>query len=659
MYRCNNCFNELDEYKEVCPCCGFRFGDTPKLSYQLFAGSTLAGGRYQIGQVLGSGGFGNIYKAWDTKLSQIVAVKEFFLCGVVNRSPGQKDIIIADKKRAWEFETLRDRFILEARITVQFNSEPDIINVYDYIEENNTAYIVMEFLDGINLSNFMKSNDRFDVNEGVEICTTVCNALEKIHAKGIIHRDISPDNIFMCMDNTVKIIDFGAAKLTEKDDLNLIQIIKPGFAPPEQYDNVSPEGKWTDVYALGATMYYLITGVVPMESTNRKQTEKDTDKAELPSPHELDPAIPEYISNAIMKAMEIDTQLRFKEVKQFRAAINKDKIVLAPKEERKHRKRRKYIGLCAAAVVIAAGTGVSVFNLNKQKEAQTLPDSHITMWYCKSGNSELDEAEANAYEKIIADFNASFDNVTIDVKGFSPSEYATALSTAEEQPNLYEYTQTTSTGEPLSLEEVYNSDEAKQCSVLNEARELYGNSEQIPLGFNAPVFYLNTAKYSCDDNKIDGTFDVKSFSTRSGCDVVLGSRNICDALNDSDAKSQMNAKQIFLKGDAGLYGGYTSDHYDVMEALPAQYKLLYCDFESVPCVYDNLWRANDKGADENKAVIRLLEFMLNNNAQDAIHVQNKSLSLPVNDAVLDVFVNVHSDFEGFFENKGKYDFKKD
>lgn len=659
MYRCNNCFSELDEYKEVCPCCGFRYGDTPKLSYQLFPGTELNGGRYCIGQVLGSGGFGNIYKAWDTKLEQIVAIKEFFLCGVVNRSPGHNDIIVADKKRAWEFETLRERFILEARITVQFNSEPDIINVYDYIEENNTAYIIMEFLDGVNLSNYMKFNGHFDVKEGIKICTTICNALEKIHSKGIIHRDISPDNIFMCMDNTVKIIDFGAAKLTEKDDLNLIQIIKPGFAPPEQYENVTPDGKWTDVYALGATLYYLITGSVPMESTNRKQTENDVDKPELPFPHEVNPEIPEYLSNAIMNAMEIDTQLRFKDVKQFRAAINKDKIVLSPKEARKRRKRKKYIGLSAAAAVIAVGVGISVFYLEKQKAEETLPDSHITMWYCMSGNEELDEAEANAYKKIIEDFNTSFDNVTIKLTGFMPDEYEKALSTSEEQPNLYEYTQVLSTGVSLSLDDVYRSEEARQCSVLGKAKDAYGNSDCLPLGFNAPVIFSNTVKCSYDDNKIDETFDIKSYMAQSENDIVFGSKSFSEALGNIDEKYDKNAKDIFLMSKADFFGGYTSDYYDVREALPAQYKLLYCDFDNVPCVYDNVWRANDNGKNENKAVIRLLEFMLNNNAQDAIHVQNKSLSLPVNDAVLDVFVEVHGDFEGFFENKNNYEFTID
>lgn len=209
MIRCINCFEQINDDNNACPHCGYVKGTPPKELYHLFPGTELEN-RYVIGEVLGFGGFGITYKAWDKKLDFVVAVKEFYPSGIVNRTPGTKDIIIYAKKREKEFYYGKDRFLEEARNMAKFSSEPNIVNVSAFFEENNTAYIVMEFLDGISLSQYLhESEGIIDVASGIQITEAIANALVKIHEKGIIHRDVSPDNIFLCVNGRIKLIDFG------------------------------------------------------------------------------------------------------------------------------------------------------------------------------------------------------------------------------------------------------------------------------------------------------------------------------------------------------------------------------------------------------------------------------------------------------------------
>ena len=386
MVRCVNCFEQYDG-NEICPHCGYKQGTPPQEIYHLFPGTVLAD-RYIIGMVLGFGGFGITYKAWDNKLDTVVAIKEFYLTGVVNRIPGTKEVLVYAKKRQNEFYNGKDRFLDEARNMAKFNSEPNIVNVYEFFEENNTAYIVMEFLDGIPLSRHLEFCEGIiDIKSGLQVTEAIANALIKIHSKGIIHRDVSPDNIFLCGNNTIKLIDFGAARFSADEERLMSIILKPGFAPPEQYEQINKQGPWTDVYALGATLYYIITGVKPEESTNRKI--KDV----LPYPHEINDEIPEYLSNAIMKAMAIDIHMRFQNAQEFLKGIRNEKKVLPVAVEKRRRKNKRIAGVVAALAVVGAGISIAAFNWEKEKSEETLPDSTIQMWYCKSGDKDLDEAE--------------------------------------------------------------------------------------------------------------------------------------------------------------------------------------------------------------------------------------------------------------------------
>ena len=227
-----------------------------------------------VGHSIGSGGFGIVYEAWDTHLSAEIAIKEYYPSGMVNRIPGEKDVIVYQGARSVEFKNGMDHFLEEARSMAKFKNCPNIAPVYDYFEENHTAYFTMERMQGMTFSKYLEMcGGKTDEKTAVEIALAVAEALKVIHKEKVIHRDISPDNIFLCQGKTkVKIFDFGAAMFSVQEEKTMTwQILKPGYAPPEQYATRTKIGPWTDIYALGATLYRALTGKVPVESTNRIQ----------------------------------------------------------------------------------------------------------------------------------------------------------------------------------------------------------------------------------------------------------------------------------------------------------------------------------------------------------------------------------------------------
>lgn len=654
MFLCNNCFSKFDTPFEACPSCGYKEGDAPEQLYHLYPGTKLHD-RYIIGQVLGFGGFGITYKAYDTQLEIIAAIKEYYPSGIVSREPKDPKVNIYNKARRKEYLHGKEGFLDEARNMAKFSSEPDIINVLEYFEENNTAYIVMEFLDGITLSRFISENGgAVDVDTAIQISETVCNALIKIHKEGIIHRDVSPKNIFLCLNGHIKLIDFGAARFSQSENKEMTIVLTPGFAPPEQYEKVIKQGPWTDIYALGATMYYILTGVRPVESTNRTVCD------DLPYPHEINADIPENMSNTVMKAMAMDIHMRFDNVKDLLEALKQNKKVLPVAVEKKRKKRKRTAGLGLASLMLVGGTFAGLYMWNKEKAEETLPDCELTLWYCKSGDQQLDDAELAAYTDIVEDFNASFPNVKVNIEGFEENEYSEKLKNSSEKPNLYEYTDETADAKTLSLKSIYSSNAAKQCSLLKDAPKCFGEKYgQLPLGFAAPAVFVNTTLSEYDESSISKMQDMTDIASGNAAQIVTDSEMFSEVFGDMSAYYDANGAEQFFSENAVVYAAYTTEYLTVRDRLPAMYKMLFCNTDPVPCRYTNIWRACDLDGDENKASLRLLEFMLNNNAQDELHVKNISQSLPINDAVLEVYVSVYDDFTGFFDNKSNYVFVKE
>ena len=640
MKRCNCCFEQYDSVFEICPHCGYVEGDAANELYHLYPGTRLHE-RYIVGQTLGFGGFGITYKAWDENLKTVIAIKEYYPSGLVNRVPGARDVTIFTGNRLKEYNHGLMRFLDEARSMARFNSHKNIINVFEYFEENNTAYIVMEYLEGTTLNDFLKYN-KIDVDSCIDIINKVSSALKDIHKVGIVHRDVSPDNIFLCTNNSVKLIDFGAARFSRDEEKLMTIILKPGFAPPEQYEKVNVQGPWTDIYALGATLYYMITGIKPEESTNRKIEDI------LVRPNEIDPNIPEYVSNTVMQAMALDKHMRFSEISDFEKAINQERRVLPIEKQIKRRKNRRVFGLTAAFLIVIISSSLFYLNWNKQKEEETLPDASISMAFSLSGNAEEDEKKEEALSSIIKEFKVSFPNVEIDVQTYAEDKYKAAVldgGEGENTPILFE-----SSG--LNLAELENTlDLGKMVEQLDNSEyyfldqynTYFPGKKQFPLGFEAPVIYLNKTLSGFDEKGIENLNDLLGVESTAEVDFVT------DKMED--------AKNLFLEGKASAYLSTTALFFDVQSALPARYNLIRVETDDVFAEFTDLWSINQCSKNERKVAERFLRYLVSDNAQDYLYIRGHSRNLPINKYVLGVFCEVYDDFEDFFVDIESYKFE--
>ncbi|HAG68807.1 MAG TPA: hypothetical protein DCL38_02405, partial [Lachnospiraceae bacterium] len=278
---------------------------------------TILHGRYRIGKVLGFGGFGITYMGEDLRDQRRVAVKEYFPGGFVSRHPGK--LMVETTSGYRQFMRGKDNFLQEARIIYHCKNS-HILKIFSLFEENGTAYYVMEYLQGSDLRELLKRNGgRLSWADFEPVVLQIMDALCEVHKEGIIHRDISPDNIYITEDRTAKLIDFGAARALSTEKSRSV-ILKKGYAPPEQYQSHGRQGPWTDIYALGGTMFRALTGEMPPESVERVR--HDT----LKRPETYGIGLPPSVSTAIMKALSLREEQRFQRVEAFRQALMKESI---------------------------------------------------------------------------------------------------------------------------------------------------------------------------------------------------------------------------------------------------------------------------------------------------------------------------------------------
>ncbi|MCM1184486.1 MAG: YARHG domain-containing protein [Roseburia sp.] len=308
---CEYCFKEID--KEPCPHCGFSRGAYVRDPVVLAVGSVLEN-RYIVGGVIGKGGFGITYLAYDRKLERRVAIKEYYPYGLASRSPGNTYVATVGADSMEVFKEGADKFYDEARLVAKFNDNPNIVSVYDFFYENDTVYFTMGFLKGQTLKAYIRDHGVLTAGQTIQVAKDVTNALLAAHHLNVLHRDISPDNIMICSDGTIKLLDFGAARqvLTEGSQ-SLSVILKQGFAPLEQYQKKGKQGPWTDIYALGATLYYALT----LDLLDDPMSRLEDDSAYSSNIHNIDAPLWEIIRKATMlRASE-----RYRDMESFQGAL--------------------------------------------------------------------------------------------------------------------------------------------------------------------------------------------------------------------------------------------------------------------------------------------------------------------------------------------------
>lgn len=324
--RCMGCMNEYSEEFEICPYCGFIENSETESPLHMEPGTYLAD-RYIVGRVVGYGGFGVTYIGWDAKLEQKVAIKEYLPSEFSTRAPGHSQLTVYSGDKAEQFSKGLNQFVDEAKRLAKFQNTTGIVKVFDSFEENQTAYIIMEYLDGETLAAKLKRDGVMSADDAISLLMPIMESLETVHEEGILHRDIAPDNIFITKDGDAKLIDFGAARYaTTGYSMSLTVLIKPGFSPEEQYRTKGDQGPHTDVYSMAATLYKTITGKTPPDSLKRRVEFEKSNKDILFPLHKFAKDIPESTENAIMNALNVRIEDRTPTMAAFIDELKSDSV---------------------------------------------------------------------------------------------------------------------------------------------------------------------------------------------------------------------------------------------------------------------------------------------------------------------------------------------
>lgn len=657
--RCLNCMKEFnipaggEDESNVCPYCGFVENTRPKVLYHLFPGTVLKN-RYTIGVVLGSGGFGVTYKAWDSVLGIVVAIKEYYPATFVQRVPGTKDVIVYDGSKRKEFQDSLERFMEEAQNTAKFDN-PNIVHVDNYFEENNTAYIVMEFLEGISLKDYLKMNgDRIDIKDIDYIFLPIMDALKSIHEQGIIHRDVSPDNIFLCDQGEVKLIDFGAARFSdsEKEKTRSI-ILKPGYAPPEQYQSKSVQGPWTDLYALSATLYRVITGKDPVESVNRFSEEFVKKKDLLVEPKVYLPEIPENLNNTIVKGMSIEPALRFRTVEEFEAAY-KGKKVITPYEARNRKLIRRAIGISVAAFIIAVGAFFVTRMYRDKKKAVDLEAATITVWI--PYEDTMSEQDAKSYgEILISDFKNEYQQIDVEVTVVPENDYSKKLKDASESGSLP--TIFISDDEPddllkqtIQMKGALDYIELSDLNYLGKFESELSNCHSIPTGYYLPVVYVRTNVNDVDAKNIIVS-SIADLKNANGFYVDEKYLEItAKTLGVSEEELQKAGKKAslddFVKNKDVIYYLATTAEYDSLcKKAAGEFEMRPYDVDVVYAETEDCWSISASASESEKIAAEVLEaYIFMDSVQQRRWGSGYNSSFPFDKTAYKAFMGVNGKY---------------
>ena len=348
MTYCPHCMNEASG--SVCKRCGKPLSWEPGLD-QLPAGTMLDGSglhRYLTGAAIGQGGFGITYIAVEPESGRRVAVKECYPIQCAMR--GANGIKVEPKPgQAKQLQGALNSFLDEARLLAKQTELESVVQVLDFFSTNGTAYLVMEYLDGVTLHEKMKSEGRLPSQKLLGMFGPLMRDIGLLHSSGIIHRDISPDNIMWMPDDSLKLLDFGCARSLE-DGKSMSVLLKHGFAPVEQYQTRG-QGAWTDIYSLCATLYYCITGKLPTPAVERLEG------GVLMPPNELGAQLSEKQQAALLWGLEVQPAKRPQTIELLIGQMYSD--IKQPRQRRKRepgpggqKQRTRIISAAAAALVV-------------------------------------------------------------------------------------------------------------------------------------------------------------------------------------------------------------------------------------------------------------------------------------------------------------------
>lgn len=460
MKQCMGCMEMYDASLDVCPHCGYDDSKSSSHILHMIPG-TILHKRYVVGKALGYGSFGVTYIGWDKIMRRKVAIKEYLPSEYATRMIQQKDLIIPNEEaQQVRFEKGKTKFRQEAEKLGKLGKVDGVVYIYDTFEENHTVYIIMEYLQGMTLAAYMAEKGALSQEETMDIMFPILEALDQVHEQGIIHRDISPDNIFMSTDTSgkqqVKLIDFGAARFASSShSKSLTVLLRPGYSPEEQYRSGGEQGPHTDIYAVAAVMYQMVTGIRPADALERRTSIERKKRDLVEDPSKYNKNLTENFETAIMNAMNV----RLEDRTPIAAAFANE-LVSVEKVARRGSYIKKIdffkwplwakiatVGSAFAAIAVIVGVTYWLTHLAKASDEITLPDGYT--YVVDFEGKTLEEATASANDHLLslsegeATFSSRIPNGMITGQDVLPflvvkenSNITVSLCTGEEEYNL-------------------------------------------------------------------------------------------------------------------------------------------------------------------------------------------------------------------------------
>ncbi len=686
---CYNCFSQRGSY-DVCPWCGFVAGTPNKPDYLLQPGIRLWG-RYIIGTVLGIGGFGVTYKAWDTRLAAPVAIKEFFPQNLASRMPGETRLRAFSGSNTEAYHLHLARFMDEAKNLARFAGDAHIVSVLDYFEDNGTAYIIMEYLEGETLKQHLAAKGgALPPKEAAAIMEALLAALASIHAKGVIHRDISPDNLFVLRGGSVKVLDFGAARFAVREEWTQSVVVKKGYAPPEQYRGNMKQGVWTDIYAAGATWYKMLTGQTPEESIER--WEKDG----LRRPSRAGAPVEDAVDKAVMKAMALRPELRFKSAEAMLAALHGEGHTEFPEEELKKRRRVRALSVVLAVVAVAAALVIAGWQLSHGQApaivttGPTLADMNIapdTITLLVSHSDPEHDPAYTMYNELAAAFMEAYPEhkVIVDKRHYDDLEASPPDFSQPGAPTVFPPYYGNARDYLANLAPLLNGLDAADYYLMDMIETRHRNEDgavnNIPIGFLCDAAWGSPAKAAA------GVTLPESFTSFSQIlDVLVPAYSGMnfDAYNALDFMTwfepegyrqnvyapevwqadfrryvELRAQQLDPENDV-----YVEQYFDIMQLpqsnLDDMYHWMGSDAFFIPILKDGQMQgfltenfSVNSTATENQQHVGMLfiHFLLSERGQNILHVQHDQY-FPLNRKAMQQFLAAYPEYtvlEPYFE----------
>ncbi|MDR1537441.1 MAG: protein kinase [Clostridiales bacterium] len=646
---CKNCFQVIGT-AEVCPLCGWVQATLPEQAFRLYPGAEI-NSRYVIGRLIEAGSFNALYKAFDTKLNRLVAVKEFYSVSLNVRTPGEKKVSLYSSGQQELLQEQIRRFMAEAQAISRLGKHPNFFEVYEVLEENNTAYSVQEYVEWELLSKLLAvSGGRIEPARALNLIDEVIEGVHALHSMNIVHKDIQLDSIAVTEEGKVKIIGIeSAAFLDPGSHKSLKNVLTAGFSAPELYSIDLEKGFWTDYYSIGALMYKLTTGVTPPEAVERMS------KDALEKPSFMAEGIPIKMDRAIVKAMALRPEFRFRSGQHLLDALHGVRSVNYPRSalpSKKLSKKLNKVALVACLLALACAVSAMIYSFAADASrtfASADRMQEVVFWIPESDLANPVKTEA--FESLLAYFSESSPDIEIILEAVAEDGYLSRLdaaSSANDAPGMFY-------SDYINSSKIKRADLSPVAEVLDlneywflESRIKETEGQSIPLGFEAVVAYVNLEAYEGLEG--ESYPDSLTMSSIKGNVNVTVDKSCFNSFIEFYTNKNLTILESLAEDPPWRCLIATSSRYRaVQEILIEGYTVIPFFKDSISARTISMGAFSDSisvsgriDKEKQSAAAKFVAFLLGEHAQSVLYVQNQD-ALPLSRSMFRAFVGTNSE----------------